>query len=200
MMVTTGNHTYAASSTIQMGNNNGDVWDLQYRLKVLGYYDSTVDGVYGWQTWQAVRNFQSDYGIKIDGTVGAQTMNVLKKVSVNQNELDMLARMIHAEARGELYTGQVAVGAVIMNRLKSPLFPNTMQDVLFQRFAFSAIDDGQYWNNAPNATAYRAAMDAVRGWDPTNGALYYFNPKTATSSWIWTRPQLVSIGNHTFMK
>jgi len=200
MMVSTGNMAYAASSTIHMGNNNGDVWDLQYRLKVLGYYDSSIDGIYGWETWQAVRNFQSDYGLTVDGTVGTQTIASLKKVSVNQYELDMMARMIYAEARGESYTGQVAVGAVIMNRLKSQQFPDTVEEVLFQPLAFSAVDDGQYWYNAPDSTSYRAAMDAVKGWDPTNGALYYFNPKTATSSWIWTRPQLITIGNHTFMK
>jgi N-acetylmuramoyl-L-alanine amidase len=198
LIVPTGTHAFAASSSVvQTGDQTGDVWDIQYRLKVLGYYTGSVDGIYGWNTTQAVCDFQSDYGLTIDGTTGYETLRALKRVSVNQDELDMMAHMIYAEARGESYEGQVAVGAVIMNRLKSPLFPNTIAGVLFQPGAFSSIDDGQYWLT-PNQTAYQAALDAVKGWDPSGGALYYFNPNTATSSWIWTRPQLVNIGNHIF--
>jgi N-acetylmuramoyl-L-alanine amidase len=198
MIVSTGNPAFAdTSSIVQLGDQTGDVWDIQYRLKILGYYEGTVDGVYGWNTAQAVRQFQTDFGLTVDGMVGYETLRELKQVSVNQDELDMMARMIFAEARGESYEGQVAVGAVIMNRLKSSLFPKSIAGVLFQPGAFSSIDDGQYWLT-PNDTAYKAAIDAVKGWDPTGGALYYFNPNTATSSWIWTRPQLITIGNHIF--
>ncbi|MBP1964636.1 spore cortex-lytic enzyme [Paenibacillus aceris] len=191
--------TSAASANLQAGSQNGDVWDAQFRLKVLGYYQQPIDGVYGPVTAAAVRNFQYNYGLTIDGIVGANTWQSLRKYSVNQEDLDMLAKVIYSEARGESYTGQVAVGAVVMNRLKSSNFPNTIEGIVFESGAFTAVDDGQYWLT-PDSTAYQAAQDAVRGWDPTGGALYYFNPETATSKWIWSRPQTVKIGNHIFAK
>jgi N-acetylmuramoyl-L-alanine amidase len=123
----------------------------------------------------------------------------LKKVSVNAKELDILAKLVYGEARGEPFAGQVAVAAVVMNRVKSPLFPDTVPQVIFQEGAFTAIHDGQYYLT-PNKTAYRAAWEAVRGWDPSGGALYYFNPHTATSSWIWSRPQIKKIGKHIFAR
>jgi len=190
-------HAGAAAATLRQGSTNGDVWDVQYRLKVMGYYEQPLDGAYGPNTAAAVRRFQNNYGLTADGIVGERTWAVLKKYTLSQTEMDMMARVIYSEARGESYTGQVAVGAVVMNRIQSSLFPNTIKDVIFQPGAFTAVDDGQYWLT-PNRTAYLAAFDAVRGWDPTGNALYYFNPDTATSAWIWSRPQTVQIGKHIF--
>ncbi|MEW9671376.1 spore cortex-lytic enzyme [Ammoniphilus sp. 3BR4] len=186
-----------AAPTLQVGSTVGDVWDLQFRLNILGYYPQKPDGVYGSDTAQAVRRFQSAYGLQADGVTGQQTWKVLKRVSVNKKEFEVLAKIINGEARGESYTGQVAVGAVVMNRVMSSQFPNNVIGVVFEPRAFTAIDDGQYWLT-PNSSAYRAAIDAVRGWDPTGGALFYFNPETATSRWIWSRPQIVRIGKHIF--
>ncbi len=189
----------AAASTLRVGSSNGEVWDLQYRLQIRGYYDGSLDGIYGWGTANAVRHFQRDFGLPVDGVAGPLTWNTLRKVSVNQNEMEMMAKLVYAESRGEPFIGQVGVAAVIMNRLKSPKFPKTISGIIFQPGAFTAIDDGQYWQK-PDATAYRAVWNAVRGWDPTYGALYYFNPNTATSGWIWSRPQTVRLGEHIFAR
>lgn len=196
----TGHAQAAATATVlTKGMSNGDVWDLQFRLKTLGYYQQPLDGQFGPKTLSAVYRFQQNYGLTPDGIVGPETWKALKKFSLNQSELDIMAKVIYSEARGESYKGQVAVGAVVMNRIQSGKFPNNIRDVVFQPGAFTAVDDGQYWLT-PNKTAYLAALDAVRGWDPTYNALYYFNPDTATSSWIWSRPQTVRIGNHIFAK
>ncbi|MBD0382335.1 spore cortex-lytic enzyme [Paenibacillus sedimenti] len=191
--------TYAATAILKRGSQTGDVWDLQFRLKMLGYYTPKLDGIYGATTTEAVRNFQRNYGLTADGVTGTDTWNALHTFSANRYELDILAKLIYSEARGEPYVGQVAVGAVVMNRLQSAKFPNSIEDIAFQPGAFTAVDDGQYWLT-PGRTAYLAALDAVKGWDPTKGALYYFNPDTATSAWIWSRPQTVKIGNHIFAK
>lgn len=185
------------AAILKAGNSTGDVWDLQFRLNTAGYLNKKPDGQYGKVTIDSVRRFQQDYGLSADGIVGERTWKALKRVSVNRQELDMLAKLIYGEARGESYKGQVAVGAVVMNRVKSEKFPNTIGQVIFEPRAFTAIDDGQYWLT-PNATAYKAALDAVRGWDPSHGSLFYFNPETATSAWIWSRPQKVTIGSHIF--
>lgn len=187
----------AAPGNLSVGSTSGDVWDLQHRLKALGLFDVELTGYYGTYTKNSVQNFQQTYGLQSDGISGPRTWKALKKYSLNQNEMDILAKVIYSEARGESYKGQVAVGAVVMNRIKSDQFPDNINDVVFQSGAFTAVDDGQYWLT-PDSTAYMAAQDAVRGWDPTYGSLYYFNPKTATSKWIWTRPQKVQIGNHIF--
>ncbi|MED1914215.1 spore cortex-lytic enzyme [Brevibacillus sp. NPDC058079] len=186
-----------AATQIQRGSVNGDVWDLQYRLQMLGYYNGKVDGIYGANTTKAVRQFQKAYGLQIDGITGPHTWRVLKKVSVNKAEMQMLAQLVYSEARGEPYEGQVAVAAVALNRIQSKKFPNTLAGVIFEPLAFTAVDDGQFWMT-PNKTAYRAAWDAVRGWDPTKNSLYYFNPVTATSKWIWSRTQVKKIGKHIF--
>lgn len=187
----------SAAPTLRMGSGSSDVWDLQYRLQVIGHYNDHVDGKFGRKTAQAVRDFQRHYGLFVDGIVGKQTWSILKRHSANFNEMKLLARAVYSEARGEPYEGQVAVAAVIMNRLQSSDFPNTIAGVIFQPRAFTAVDDGQFWLE-PNATAYAAVYDALRGWDPTRGALYYFNPDTATSKWIWSRPQIDKIGRHIF--
>jgi N-acetylmuramoyl-L-alanine amidase len=198
MMSTIPSQVYAAP-LLKQGSQNGDVWDLQYRLKTLGYYKSPMDGIYGTGTTAAVRLFQKNYGLNVDGVTGDGTWGTLKRVSLNRSEVDILAKVIYSEARGEPYVGQVAVGAVVLNRIQSDLFPNTIREVVFQDGAFTAINDGQYWLQ-PNATAYLAALDALRGWDPTYNAMYYFNPETATSSWIRSRTQTVEIGNHIFAR
>ncbi|OME59087.1 spore cortex-lytic enzyme [Paenibacillus odorifer] len=186
-----------AAPVLTIGSSSGDVWDLQYRLKTLDFYTEPLDGVYGSQTKAAVARFQKAYGISADGISGTKTWNILKKHTLNINEMDILAKVIYSESRGEPYVGQVAVGAVVMNRIQSSQFPDNIKEVVFQKGAFTAVSDGQYWLT-PNQTAYLAALDAVRGWDPTNHSIYYFNPDTATSAWIWSRPQNLKIGKHIF--
>jgi N-acetylmuramoyl-L-alanine amidase len=188
-----------AAPVLKMGSANGDVWDLQYRLQVLGYYQDKLDGKFGTNTYRAVKRFQRQYGVAPDGVAGPRTWKQLKRFSVSRHEMDMLAKLVYSEARGEPYVGQVAVAAVVMNRLQSNQFPKTVKDIIFEPYAFTAIQDGQFWLR-PNRTAYRAAWEAVRGWDPSYGALYYFNPDTATSRWIWSRPQITKIGRHIFAK
>ncbi|OZQ98484.1 spore cortex-lytic enzyme [Paenibacillus sp. VTT E-133291] len=189
--------TASAAPVLTVGNSSGDVWDLQYRLKTLDFYTQPLDGVYGSQTKAAVAKFQKAYGLNADGVTGSKTWNSLKKYTLNIEEMDILAKVIYSESRGEPYKGQVAVGSVVMNRIQSSQFPDNIKDVVFQKGAFTAVSDGQYWLT-PNRTAYLAALDAVRGWDPTNHSIYYFNPDTATSAWIWTRPQNLKIGKHIF--
>jgi N-acetylmuramoyl-L-alanine amidase len=189
--------TAAASPVLKQGSRTGDVWDLQYRLKTLGLYTQPMDGIYGTSTKSAVYKFQKQYGLPADGVTGDRTWGVLKKYSLNIYEMDIMAKIIYSEARGEPYTGQVAVGAVVMNRIQSDKFPDNIRDVVFQPGAFTAVDDGQFWLT-PDPTAYLAALDAVRGWDPSKQSLYYFNPVTATSRWIWSLTQNVKIGNHIF--
>ncbi|WP_370741232.1 spore cortex-lytic enzyme [Longirhabdus pacifica] len=198
--------------TLRQGSTGGDVYELQGRLKYLGYYNGNIDGIFGSQTLASVRNFQYRFGMTVDGVVGEKTKNMLWKATQNWtpslsyspseisfNDLQILARAIYGEARGEPYEGQVAVAAVVLNRIKSQLFPNTISSVIFQPGAFTAVTDGQIWLE-PNSLSYQAARDAINGWDPSLGALYYFNPDTATSSWIWTRPQIKKIGKHIFCK
>ena len=185
-----------APSVLKIGSSNGDVWDLQYRLNQLDY-PVAIDGIYGYQTSSAVKKFQTNYGVINDGIVGPVTWRVVKKTSLSKNDFQLFTHLIYSEARGEPYQGQVAVGAVVLNRIDSEKFPNTLRDVIFQKDAFTAVNDGQFWLT-PNKTAETAALDAVRGWDPSQGALFYFNPNTATSAWIWSRPQILKIGNHIF--
>ena len=176
---------------------------VQTKLKRWGYYTGTVDGIYGNLTRKAVRLFQSKNGLVVDGIVGKKTAAALGMTlssdnsSVSNNDLYLLAKCVHAEARGESYTGQVAVAAVILNRVKSADFPNTIAGVIYQPWAFTAVNDGQI-NLEPNQSAYNAARDALNGWDPSYGSLYYYNPVTASSSWIFNRQTVVTIGKHVF--
>ena len=173
---------------------------VQSRLKDLGYYDGPIDGYLGGNTVPAVKAFQRDYGLAVDGIVGKATLSALG-VSVGagqtNSDLYLLAKCVYAEARGEPYTGQVAVAAVILNRVASPDFPNTISGVIYQPWAFTAVNDGQI-SLEPDQTAYNAARDALNGWDPTYGCLYYYNPTTATSQWIYSRQTVVQIGEHIF--
>lgn len=192
-----------AAYALAWGSTGTDVRKVQQLLSRWGYYDGAVDGVYGRQTYDAVRYFQRANGLSVDGKVGQETARALGvtldggTAAYTGADLVLLARVIYAEARGESYTGQVAVGAVVLNRVKSALFPNTIAGVVYQKDAFTCVNDGQI-NLVPDATAYSAAQDALNGWDPTGGCLYYYNPATAVSAWIFSRPTIMIIGRHTF--
>ncbi|GAB7386759.1 spore cortex-lytic enzyme [Bacillaceae bacterium] len=210
--------------TLIVGSEGGDVYELQGRLRHLGFYTGPIDGKFGWRTYWAVRHFQYEFGMKVDGIVGPKTKLKLWQATRNwkpgataaqqratraavtrgargfsANEIRMMANAVHGEARGEPYIGQVAVAAVILNRVESPAFPDTPTAVIFEPGAFTAVADGQIWLQ-PNQRAIKAVLDAINGWDPSGGALYYFNPNTATSGWIWTRPQIKRIGKHIFCR
>ncbi|MBQ4557771.1 MAG: cell wall hydrolase [Clostridia bacterium] len=176
-----------------------EVVQIQQSLKELGYFNEEVTGYYGNITRQAVKDFQFDYGLPVTGEVDGSTASMLGIHLGGQqsNDLYILAKCIYAEARGEIYVGQVAVGAVILNRVASPDFPNTIYGVVYQPWAFTAVSDGQI-SLEPDDTAYEAAQDALNGWDPTYGCLYYYNPEVATSSWIFNREVVVEIGSHVF--
>jgi len=238
---------------ITRGAYGDDVVELQARLQYLGFYKSKIDGKFGYNTYWALRNFQENYGLPVDGIAGAKTKKALTgnsdydekwvKAQLNagnqftyyggkpldqqvkkntsggtsnssgssnnngtqtqvppkytERDLQLMANAVYGEARGEPYEGQVAVAAVILNRLESPDFPNTISGIIFQPLAFTAVADGQIWLE-PNERAKEAVIDAMNGWDPSENALYYFNPKTATSKWIWSRPQIKQIGEHIF--
>ncbi len=187
--------------TISTGLTTTQIRTVQTKLKNWGYYTGSVDGIYGPLTRSAVIKFQKNNNLVADGIVGSKTAAALgmNLSSQSSNDLYLLAKCIYAEARGEPYAGQVAVGAVILNRVKSSSFPNTIYGVIYQPYAFTAVSDGQI-NLEPNQTAYNAARDALNGWDPTYGCIYYYNPNTATSSWIWSRQIVVTIGKHNFAK
>jgi N-acetylmuramoyl-L-alanine amidase len=269
-----------SNQVIQKGATGEDVIELQSRLQYIGFYNGKIDGVFGWRTYWAVRNFQYEFGLKVDGLVGKKTKASLERVTkyhksyvheqinkgkrfthyggmdlnkqtapkpqkqqkakqkqenqgrtpantpqnqgsggqsqanqappqkptalntpggFSQNDIQLLANAVYGEARGEPYVGQVAIAAVILNRIESPSFPNTVSGVIFEPGAFTAVADGQIWLT-PNETAKKAVLDAINGWDPTGNALYYFNPDTATNKWIWSRPQIKKIGKHIFCK
>lgn len=227
---------------IQYGAVGEDVIELQARLKYIGFYTGEIDGVFGWRTYWALRHFQYEFGLPVDGIAGPKTKEKLVKATkydaqavkaemygtnkqqasnqqqgasqqqqttqtpkvnvpqgFSQNDINLMANAVYGEARGEPYEGQVAVAAVILNRVRSPIFPDTISGVIFQPRAFTAVADGQIWLT-PDDTARRAVLDAINGWDPSENALYYFNPDTATSAWIWTRPQIKRIGKHIFCR
>ena len=192
------------------GSRGDEVTQIQTKLKRWGYYNGNIDGIYGSQTLEAVKYFQRKNGLTVDGIAGPATLKAMgiynssnssssSSSSSNSSNLNLLARVIYGEARGEPYSGQVAVGAVVMNRVKSSSFPNTISGVIYQSGAFDAVRDGQI-NLTPDSTAKKAAQDALNGWDPSYGAIYYFNPSTATNEWIWSRPMTVTIGRHRFCK
>lgn len=256
-----------SNQVIQQGSVGDDVIELQSRLQYLGFYNGKIDGVFGWGTYWALRNFQYEFGLPIDGLAGsitkaklvkaskynkgfvkeqinkgkefthyggvpvekqAKKTNQTNKKATNQankniatpkpkpaaaqkptaanvpsgysaNDIQLMANAVYGESRGEPYTGQVAVAAVILNRVQSASFPDTVSGVIFEPRAFTAVADGQIWLT-PNESAKKAVLDAINGWDPTGNAIYYFNPDTATSGWIWGRPQIKRIGKHIFCK
>lgn len=184
------------------GSTGDEVIQIQTRLKNWGYYNGNIDGVYGIGTYQAVRQFQQKNGLSVDGVAGSETlaaMGLSTSSGSSNTNLNLLARAISGEARGEPYEGQVAVGAVILNRVDNADFPNTIAGVVYQSGAFDSVDDGQI-NMQPTTTAIKAARDALNGWDPSGGAIYFFNPATSTSKWIWSREVIKVIGKHYFAK
>jgi len=201
--------TAAYAASYKRGSSGETVTQIQKKLKQWGYYNGAVDGIYGSGTEKAVRQFQKKNGLTVDGKVGSATLAALgiSGGSGGNNssggggssggDLALLARLISAEARGEPYTGQVAVGAVVLNRVDHPSFPNTISGVIYQSNAFTCLYDGQ-WDEPVADSAYKAAREAMAGADPTGGAIYYFNPVTATSKWIWSRPLIITIGKHRF--
>ena len=196
------------------GSRGDEVRTIQTKLKRWGYYSGNIDGIYGSATLAAVKKFQKKNGLAVDGIAGTKTLQAMGIFSssssnssssnssnntVNSSNLNLLSRVIYGEARGEPYTGQVAVAAVVLNRVRSSSFPNTVSGVVYQSGAFDCVSDGQI-NMSPNDTARKAAQDALNGWDPSYGAIYYFNPSTATNKWIWSRPMTITIGKHRFCK
>lgn len=195
----------AVMATSRRGSSGSEVRQIQEKLKRWGYYNGSVDGIYGSRTEAAVKKFQRANGLTADGIAGKNTLAAMGITSQSSgggsgsNDLNLLSRVVYSESRGEPYVGQVAVAAVVLNRISSASFPNSMSGVVYQTGAFDAVADGQI-NLTPDATARKAAQDAINGWDPTYGAIYYFNPATATSKWIWSRPQVLTIGKHIFCK
>lgn len=172
---------------------------VQAKLCEYGYYGNCIDGIYDKETKLALISFQKDNNLVQTGIADEATTTALGVSASEQSNSDLylLAKLIYSEARGEIYTGQVAVGAVVLNRVADAGFPNTLQGVIYQPWAFTALHDGQF-QLEPNGTAYQAAQDAMNGWDPSYGSLYYYNPTTATSQWIFSRTTVVVIGNHVF--
>lgn len=202
------------TAVLKQGSSGSEVKEVQRRLKLWGYYKGSVDGVFGASTKSAVIAFQKKNGLTADGVVGKSTYKALGMTNsynllvggsssgqgangFSSSDVYLLAKTIYAEGRGEPYTGQVAIGAVVLNRVRSSQFPNTISGVVYQKHAFTAVTDGQI-NLTPNDTAMRAARDAINGWDPTGGAIYYYNPAVATSSWIFDRQTITVIGKHVF--
>ena len=197
--------TYSQAAVLSLGSRGERVALIQQRLKDWGYYSGDVDGIFGRGTHNAVVRFQRHNNLAVDGQVGKKTaaamgISLTGTISASlyrESELSLLARLVSGEARGEPYIGQVAVAAVVLNRVRSDDFPDTIAGVIFQPGAFDAVWDGQF-DMEPTASCIRAARDAMNGWDPTGGCLYYYNPATATNEWIWTRAVQLTIGRHAF--
>lgn len=208
MVITAIGFAYENTQTLSsLGSRGQEVRQIQRKLQNLGFYSGSVDGIYGTATQKAVRRFQKSCGISADGIAGPKTLLYLglgsgSSSSTNgysSNDIYLLAKVIAAEARGESYTGQVAVGAVVLNRVQHSSFPDSISGVVYQSGAFSAVRDSN-WNVAPNDTARKAARDAINGWDPTGGAIYYYNPAKTSNQWIRKRPVVTTIGRHVFCK
>ncbi len=197
---------FSRAALSHYGSRGDEVYQIQKKLSNWGYYDGSIDGIYGYKTYSAVRWFQSKNGLKVDGIAGTETLNAMGIMqgggsgggqTSTSKDVNLLAHIIYGEARGEPYTGQVAVAAVVLNRTRDSRFPKTIAGVIYQPGAFDAVSDGQI-NLSPDNTAYKAARDALNGWDPSGGAVYYWNPATATSKWIWSRTVVAKIGKHWF--
>ena len=200
---------YSESNSVytlsKLGSRGEEVRRIQKKLKELGYYKGAVDGIYGTATKKAVTSFQKNCGITADGIAGAKTLKFLGLSSsssagkYSNSDVYLLSKLIAAEARGESYTGQVAVGAVVLNRVSHPSFPDTVAGVIYQKGAFSCVNDSN-WSVSGNSTSLKAARDCINGWDPSGGAIYYFNPNKTSNSFMWSRPVIKVIGNHKFCK
>lgn len=199
-------NNYVDAVSYYYGAKGPRIKEVQSKLKAWGYYTGSVDGVYGYKTYAAVKKFQYKNGLRVDGVIGDKTLAALginvvvasKTTSVNQDVV-LLSRLINGEARGEPYEGQVAVGAVVLNRTRDPRFPSSIAGVIYQPGAFTAIVDGQIHAQIEQSSI-NAARDALNGWDPSGGAVYYFNPGTASNKWIWSRPLIKIIGKHRFCR
>lgn len=200
----------ANAAVLKRGSSGSQVVTLQTKLKRWGYYSYTIDGIFGSRTEAAVRYFQRVNSLTVDGIAGAQTLRALgmstgsssaasSSSSSTSNDAYLLARLVYGEARGEPYKGQVAVAAVVLNRVESSSFPNSIAGVIYQSGAFSVVADGQI-NLSPDETAIKAAKDAMNGWDPTNGCLYYYNPQKTSNRWMLSKPVALTIGEHVFCK
>lgn len=196
---------FQATALSKMGSRGSEVRNIQSRLKSWGYYTGSVDGIYGTATRNAVIKFQRAHDLTADGIAGPRTLEKIglptgeytSASGYSSSDYNLLARLISAEARGEPYSGQVAVGAVVLNRVEHPSFPDSISSVVYQNGAFSCLYDGQFQKPVADS-AYQAARDALNGMDPSGGAIYYFNPSTATNAWIWSRPLIKVIGKHRF--
>lgn len=205
-----------AATVLEVGSRGNDVVKVQKRLIQYDYLKGEADGRYGEATRDAVRLFQKRNGLTVDGKVGPSTAAALgvtlsgtsgasgsartasaSSTGYVSSDHRLLAKCVYAEARGEPYKGQVAVAAVVLNRVASSSFPNTVSGVIYQSGAFSCVSNGSI-NNTPDSDCIRAALDALNGWDPTGGCLYYYNPKTASDKWIFSRTVQTVIGNHSF--
>ena len=187
-------------------SSGSEVTQIQTKLKSWSYYNGNIDGIFGSKTFEAVKKFQKKNGLTVDGIAGPQTLAAMgisstnnQRTSNNNTDLNLLSKLVNAEARGEPYKGMVAVAATVLNRVASSKFPNTVAGVIYQSGAYTCVQDGQI-NLVASEQSKKAAQDALNGWDPTSGCIYYFNPSTATSSWIWSRPQVITIGKHIFCK
>lgn len=207
-------YAFSRTALSNYGSSGQEVVNIQSKLRNWGYYKGGVDGIYGYDTFKSVQHFQANNGLTPDGICGDGTLTALglptgdkpknnKKPGQTGNsyngDVNLLARLIHGEARGEPYNGQVSVGAVILNRTRDSRFPKTLAGVIYQPGAFDAVDDGQI-NLEPDTASINAARDALNGWDPTGGCVFYWNPATATSKWIWSRPVVCQIGRHVFAR
>lgn len=209
LVITAIAYTYSESTQTlsQLGSRGQEVRRIQQKLRELGLYSGSVDGVYGTATQKAIRQFQKNCGLTVDGIAGRKTLLYLGLGSggsssaggYSSSDVYLLARIIGAEARGESYVGQVAVGAVVLNRVRHSSFPDSIAGVVYQSGAFSAVRDSN-WSVPPDDTAKKAARDAINGWDPTGGAIYYYNPAKTSNQWIRTRPVVTTIGRHVFCK
>lgn len=195
--------TVCVSALSKIGSRSQEVKDIQTVLKQQGYYTGKVDGIYGTATKNAVIKFQKNNGLTPDGIAGTKTLKALgisnSHGGYNSADYELLARIISAEARGESYQGQVAVGAVVLNRVEHPSFPDTLSGVVYQKGAFSCLNDGQFYEPVADS-AYSAASDAINGIDPSGGAIYYYNPEKSTNKWIFSREVITTIGKHRFCK
>ncbi|WP_347548499.1 cell wall hydrolase [Pseudalkalibacillus hwajinpoensis] len=181
-----------AAAMMSKGSNGSEVEHMQSILEKLDYFHTTPTGYYGPITERAVSDFQADFGLGVDGVAGTNTLNMISNI-------EMMAHVVHGESRGEAYEGKVAVASVILNRVQSSSFPSSTYGVIYQQNAFTALNDGQYWL-APSSSAYRAAKDAYLGWDPSEGATYYYNPSGVTDEWIYTRDVIKQIGQHYYAR
>lgn len=196
----------SVSTLSKLGSRGNEVRRIQTKLKELGYYNGSVDGIYGVRTQKAVKNFQKNCGITADGIAGPKTLKFMGLGSgtsgaggYSGSDVNLLAKLIAAEARGESYKGQVAVGAVVLNRVEHASFPDTIAGVIYQRGAFSCVNDSN-WYVSPDSTSIKAARDCINGWDPSGGAIYYYNPRKTSNSFMFSRPVITTIGNHVFCR